>query len=205
MIKWDDIINNYMGWLDSHTSFSGFLIRQCSIIPGVFGIGTIKVLKWIDGRVRLLIRKPLPNYLDNEYMVEDYRGMVITQEEHTRAWGFPGYPTGHDTNCDCTHCTTATHHYRINTGYSMVRGDYTPTRENVYDYLDTLSGETFGYNSEGIIFSNINSYGDDFLPKKKIKSHKLVERKYTLRGPGVYTREVDYSTIDLNGNCFLEQ
>ena len=154
MTKWDNIIEKYMGWLDSHTSFSGFLIRQCSIIPGVFGIGTIKVLKWIDGRVRLLIRKPLPNYLDNEYMVEDYRGMVITQEEHTRG--------------------------------------------NVYDYLNTLSGETFGYNSEGIIFSNINSYGDDFLPKKKIKSHKLVERKYTLRGPGVYTREVDYSTVNLN-------
>ena len=35
---------------------------------------------------------------------------------------------------------------------------------------------------------------EDFSPKKKIKSHKLVERKYTMRRPGVYTREVDYST-----------
>jgi len=32
---------------------------------------------------------------------------------------------------------------------------------------------------------------DKLSPKKKIKSHKLVERKYTMRRPGVYTREVD--------------
>ena len=35
----------------------------------------------------------------------------------------------------------------------------------------------------------------DFLPKKDIKSHKLVERKYAMRRPGIYTREVDYSNM----------
>ena len=34
---------------------------------------------------------------------------------------------------------------------------------------------------------------DNLSPQKKIKSHKLVERKYTMRSPGVYTREVDLS------------
>ena len=34
---------------------------------------------------------------------------------------------------------------------------------------------------------------EDFLPKKRMKVHKLVERKQTLVGPGVYTCEVDYS------------
>lgn len=33
----------------------------------------------------------------------------------------------------------------------------------------------------------------DFLPKKDIKSHTLVERKYTIRRPGVYTGGVDVS------------
>ena len=40
---------------------------------------------------------------------------------------------------------------------------------------------------------------EDFLPKKRMKLHKLVERKQTLGGthlgPGVYTREVDHSII----------
>ena len=40
---------------------------------------------------------------------------------------------------------------------------------------------------------------EDFLPKKRMKVHKLVERKQTLGGthlgPGVYTREVDHSII----------
>ena len=125
------------------------------------------MMRWLKN---LFKKKKDIRYQDNGYLVQDYRGMVITQEEHRRQWGFPGYPTRHDTNCDCTHCTTATHHYRINTG-------------------------NFRYNSEGIIREA------DFLPKKKIKSHKIVERKYTMRGPGVYIREVDYSTIDLNGNC----
>jgi len=124
------------------------------------------MMRWLKN---LFKKKKDIRYQDNGYLVQDYRGMVITQEEHRRQWGFPGYPTRHDTNCDCTHCTTATHHYRINTG-------------------------NFRYNSEGIIREA------DFLPKKKIKSHKIVERKYTMRGPGVYIREVDYSTIDLNGN-----
>jgi len=125
------------------------------------------MMRWLKN---LFKKKKDIRYQDNGYLVQDYRGMVITQEEHRRQWGFPGYPTRHDTNCDCTHCTTATHHYRINTG-------------------------NFRYNSEGIIREA------DFLPKKKIKAHKIVERKYTMRGPGVYIREVDYSTIDLNGNC----
>ena len=39
---------------------------------------------------------------------------------------------------------------------------------------------------------------EDFLPKKKIKAHKIVERKYTMRRPGIYTREIDYSVIVTN-------
>ena len=37
----------------------------------------------------------------------------------------------------------------------------------------------------------------DFLPKKRMKVHKLDQgiRKQTFVGPGVYTREVDHSTI----------
>lgn len=179
MIKWDDIIDKYMNWLDSHTSFSGFLIRQCSIIPGVFGIGIIKVLKWIDGRVRLLIRKPLPNYPDNEYMVQDWRGMVMTQEEHRSVWGFPGYPATHYTDCSCEHCEVATLNFAESGGYFNVRYQSGVTRRVIFDYLNDRPQFEFI---------------QDFLPKKKIKSHKLVERKYTMRRPGVYTREVDYST-----------
>jgi len=151
------------------------------------------MMRWLKN---LFKKKKDIRYQDNGYLVQDWRFMVITQEEHRRQWGFPGYPATHNTNCGCTHCTTATHYYRINTGYSMVRGDYTPTRSNLYDYINNLNGGNFGYNSEGIIREA------DFLPKKVMKVHKLDQgiRKETFVRPGVYIREVDYSTVDLNGN-----
>ena len=76
-------------------------------------------------------------------MVQDWRGMVMSQEDHTRAWGFGGYPATHGTDCTCRHCETTTTNYRINTGYSMVRHNgrlyYTPTRRQVYDYINDLN------------------------------------------------------------------
>ena len=143
-------------------------------------------------RIKNLFKKKKrePIYEDDDYLVQDWRGFVISQGEHRRQWGFGGYPATHDTDCTCIRCQMATANYRINTGYimhsEMWTDDYNPTRRQVFSYL---SRQTFDYpwvkKEEG------------FLPKKKIKAHKIVERKYTIRRPGVYTREVDYSTMDL--------
>ena len=47
---------------------------------------------------------------------------------------------------------------------------------------------------------------DKLSPNKKIKSHKLVERKYTMRSPGVYTREVDLSVwVPVNNENDLDE
>jgi len=47
---------------------------------------------------------------------------------------------------------------------------------------------------------------DKLSPKKDIKSHKLVERKYTMRSPGVYTREVDLSVwVPVNNENDLDE
>lgn len=153
-----------------------------------------EMMRWLKNLFKKKKREPI--YIEDNYLVQDWRGYVMSQEDHIRVWGFPGYPATHGTNCDCGHCTTAIHHYRINTGYAMVRGDYTPTRRNVYDYLNNLNSGNFGYNSEGIIRER------DFLPKKKIKAHKIVERKktYVLRRPGVYTTEVDLSITRRQGS-----
>lgn len=189
------MVDKYMDWLDSHTSFLGFLIRGCSIIPGVFVIGIIKGLQWIGNKV-LPPKETEPVDVDDERLVQDWRGYVIRQDEHIRMWGFNGYPATHPTDCNCGHCEITTTHYRINTGYSMVRHDYTPTRRDVCNYINFVNSAnsghgTFGYNREGIIRER------DFLPKKKIKAHKISKKTYVLRRPGVYTREVDYSTMDL--------
>ena len=47
---------------------------------------------------------------------------------------------------------------------------------------------------------------DKLSPQKKIKSHKLVERKYTIYRPGVYTREVDVSVwVPVNNENDLDE
>lgn len=152
------------------------------------------MMRWIKNLFKKKKREPM--YVDGDYLVQDWRGYVMSQEDHTRAWGFEGYPATHGTECTCQHCEGATTNYRINTGYSIATDDYTPTRRRVYDYINHLNSENsnilfVGYNSEGIIKER------DFSPKKKIKAHKLVERKRVMRRPGVYTREIDHSTIDL--------
>jgi len=149
------------------------------------------MMRWLKNLFKK--KKREPNFLDDDYLVQDWRGYVMSQEDHTRAWGFEGYPATHGTECTCGHCETATTNYRINTGYSMVRNDYTPTRRNVYDYINNINTVNFGFNGEGIIRER------DFLPKKKMKVHKLDQgiRKETFVRPGVYIREVDYSSMTI--------
>ena len=70
----------------------------------------------------------------------------------------------------------------ITTRYRRIDGDY-PT------------GGEEGYYPNRDYFIPLREKKQDFLPKKDIKSHKLVERKYTIRRPGVYGMEMDYSDI----------
>jgi hypothetical protein len=75
----------------------------------------------------------------------------------------------------------------ITTRYRRIDGDY-PT------------GGEEGYYPNRDYFIPLREFmKEDFLPKKRMKVHKLVERKQTLGGthlgPGVYTREVDHSII----------
>ncbi len=60
--------------------------------------------------------------------------------------------------------------------------------------------QTIGrFNHNRDYFIPLREEKKNFLPKKKIKSHKLVERKFIIyRRPGVYTREVDISIVNLN-------
>ena len=88
-------------------------------------------------------------------------------ENYRREWVIDDYPYGHTEYCRCESCRVARQHR--NTYANLNRDYFIPLREKK----------------------------QDFLPKKKIKSHKLVERKYTMRRPGIYTREIDYSTMDL--------
>jgi len=48
--------------------------------------------------------------------------------------------------------------------------------------------------------THIKTDKEDFLPNKVMKVHKLDQgiRKETYRRPGIYIREVDYSTVNLN-------
>ena len=194
MNKLYSIKDKYYDWLNlDSVNFFGFLIRAASFIPGIFFVVTIKVmvvvlylckqiLKWIGNKVRPK-KKREPMYVDDDYLVQDWRGFVIFQYEHRRMWGFEGYPAAHATDCECQHCQMATHRYAGVSGY--VRISPTVSRRRVFDYLNR---ETFDY-------PWIKK--EDFSPKKVIKSHKLIERKHTMRRPGVYIREVDYSTMDL--------
>ena len=138
------------------------------------------MMRWLKNLFKK--KKREPNYLDGEYLVQDWRGFVISQEEHRRMWDFEGYPATHATDCTCIRCQMATTNYRIDTGCDVVVG-YNPTRRQVFDYLNR---QTFDY-------PWIKK--EDFLPKKKMKVHKLDQhiRKETFVGPGVYAREVGFS------------
>ena len=150
-------------------------------------------------RIKKLIKKkkPIPPqqdpyYTDDEYLVQDWRGFVITQEAHIRIYGHRGYPATHATDCECQHCRMASWNYaygNLTGGLRIRRGSYV-SRRQVFDYLNR---EIFDYpwvKKEA-----------DFLPKKKMKVHKLDQpirkKTYVVRRPGVYIREVDYSTMDL--------
>jgi hypothetical protein len=86
-------------------------------------------------------------------------------ENYRREWVIDDYPYGHTEYCRCESCRVARQHR--NTYANLNRDYFIPLREKK----------------------------QDFLPKKDIKSHKLVERKYAMRRPGIYTREVDYSNM----------
>ena len=59
--------------------------------------------------------------------------------------------------------------------------------------------QTIGrFNHNRDYFIPLREEKKNFLPKKKIKSHKLVERKYIIYRPGAYTREVEVSIVNLN-------
>jgi len=66
------------------------------------------------------------------------------------------------------------------------------TTTNVFDSTIGMFPSNMGYYNRGY-FIPLREDKQDFLPKKDIKSHKLVERKYTIRRPGVYLDEVDIS------------
>lgn len=132
------------------------------------------------------------NYTDDEYLVQDWRGFVITQEAHIRIYGFEGYPSTHATNCECQHCRMASWNYAEENGYLRIRRGW-PSRRQIFDYLNR---QTFDYpwvKKEA-----------DFLPKKKMKVHKLDQpiRKETFVRPGVYIREVDYSVVVSNSEYY---
>ena len=140
------------------------------------------MMRWLKNLFKKKKREPI--YIDDDYLVQDWRGFVISQGEHRRQWGFEGYPATHGTECTCIRCETTTTDYRNNTGYINFNESNPPTRRQVFDYLNRLTFDYPWIKKE-----------EDFLPKKKIKAHKIVERKRIMRRPGVYTREVDHSTI----------
>lgn len=126
-------------------------------------------------------------------LVEDYRGRVFPREQHRREWGFDGYPYGHLNNCRCESCRVASQHWVRIHSLSWTEGietDIPPTRQGIQDLLqhrNTIHNRDY--------FIPLREKKEDFLPKKKIKSHKIAERKYITRRPGIYTREVDYSNM----------
>ena len=59
--------------------------------------------------------------------------------------------------------------------------------------------QTIGrFNHNRDYFIPLRETKKNFLPKKDIKSHTLVERKFIIYRPGAYTREVDVSIVNLN-------
>ncbi len=129
-------------------------------------------------------------------LVEDYRGRAVPRQQHRREWGFDGYPYGHLNNCRCESCRVTSQHYvniRLFGWDGNIETDIPPTRQGI---LDILQHRNTIHNRD--YFIPLREKKEDFLPKKKIKSHKLVKRKYTIRRPGIYTREVDYSVIVTN-------
>ena len=64
-------------------------------------------------------------------------------------------------------------------------------------YGDYPTGGEDRYYPDRDYFIPLKKKKEDFLPKKRMKVHKLDQgiRKQTLVGPGVYTTEVDHSII----------
>ena len=122
-------------------------------------------------------------------LVEDYRGHVFPREDYRREWGFNAYPYGHLNDCRCGSCRATSRHYVRLHSLSWTEGietDIPPTRQQILNLLQHRNRD---------YFIPLRKKKQDFLPKKDIKSHKLVEKKYTMRRPGIYTREVDYSNM----------
>lgn len=72
------------------------------------------------------------------------------------------------------------------------------TRRNYQDYIQTVRRRDslhpfFQTSTHNVFPDEVRSKTDKLSPKKDIKSHTLVERKYTIRRPGVYTGGVDVS------------
>jgi len=147
-------------------------------------------------RIKKLIKKKKPTppqqdpyFTDNEYLVQDWRGFVITQETHIDLYGFEGYPATHATDCECQHCRMASWNYAEENGYLRIRRGW-PSRRQIFDYLNRQTYDYPWIKKEA-----------DFLPKKKMKVHKLdqgIRKHEILLGPGIYVREVDHSTVDID-------
>jgi len=76
--------------------------------------------------------------------------------------------------------------------------------ENDIIVTDSTTAQTIGrpnYNRD--YFIPLRETKKNFLPKKDIKSHTLVERKYTIRRPGVYLDEVDVSIYNYIGGITM--
>ena len=75
--------------------------------------------------------------------------------------------------------------------------DESTTRYRGSIYGDYPTGGEDRYYPDRDYFIPLKKKKEDFLPKKRMKVHKLDQgiRKQTLVGPGVYTTEVDHSII----------
>lgn len=71
----------------------------------------LHIYRWLKKKKDLEL-----TYSDDEYLVEDETGVLITQKQHKEIYGFSGYPSTHLDTCVCFNCTTTRdNYYRIRT------------------------------------------------------------------------------------------
>ena len=81
----------------------------------------------------------------------------------------------------------------LNVNSPVFRTDENGIIDTRRNYLDELLQER--QLSHNVFPDGVRPKTDKLSPKKDIKSHKLIERKYTMRRPGVHTIEMDYNII----------
>lgn len=81
----------------------------------------------------------------------------------------------------------------LNVNLPVFRTDENGIADTRRNYLDELYPST--QLSHNVFPDGVRPKTDKLSPKKDIKSHKLIERKYTMRRPGVHTIAMDYDII----------